>query len=557
MHKRFGLMPVLAAILSAGAAQAQPVATFDFMAYRATGEAPAVPPGKYRNPVLPGFHPDPSLVRVGDDFYLVTSTFTWFPGLPIFHSRDLVNWKLIGHAVDREGMVDFTGLATNRGLFAPAITHDGDRFWILNTCVECGGNFVITASDPAGPWSDPVWLDFDGIDPSLFFDEDGSAWIVYNDAPPGTPQYDGHRALWLQRFDPQTKALVGERILLVDGGVNLAERPVWAEGPHIYRIDGWYYLLAAEGGTADQHSQTIYRSRVITGPYQPGPVNPILTQRNLDPARPDRVEATGHADIVQLDDKSWWGTFLATRPFAGQSTLMGRETYLLPLRWEGGWPIFLAPGKAVPPLVDRPALPPFDGTDWSSYRDEFDSPGLGPEWIRIRSPQRVQQYGVDAGAGQLWMIAGSDPAGNLGAPAFVGRRLRHHDAQITTRVAFTPQSPGDFAGLLAFMDDNHFLAFGIEGTGSKRAIVARLRTDPSQSERGEIVASTGLAAKGPVDLRIDLSSGVAALEYRPAGAREWQALMPAIDLEPLSSIHAGLFTGLVIGPYAVQAEGAN
>jgi alpha-N-arabinofuranosidase len=535
-------------------AKAGPTAWFEFVEYRAGADDSAPPEGFFRNPVLPGFHPDPSLTRVGDDFYLVTSTFAWFPGLPIFHSRDLVNWNLTGHAIDRPGMVDFSGLQTHRALFAPAITHHDGQFWILNTCVDCGSNFVITADKPEGPWSDPVWLPFDGIDPSLFFNEDGSAWIVYNDAPPGEPQYDGHRALWLQRFDPEAKQLVGERTLLVNGGVNIAKQPVWAEGPHIYKVGEWYYLLAAEGGTADQHSKTIYRSASVTGPYEPGTVNPILTQRNMDPNRPDRVEATGHADMVQLDDGSWWGTFLATRPFAGQSTLLGRETYLLPVRWEDGWPRFLDPGEALPPLSARPDLPEFAGTDWSEWRDDFDTERLSPEWISLRNPSDVQLFGLDRETDDMWVAAGSEPAGSLGSVAFTGRRLRHHDARVTTQVDFAPEQQGDFAGLLAFMNQDHFLALGIEGARDARSLVVRLRTDASQDERGEVIASAPLSQSGSVELAVELSGGLASLSARAAGESAWRVIAEDVDVEPLASIHAELFTGLVIGPYAVSGE---
>ncbi len=544
------------AALAGGTASAASVARFDYVDYRAAAQAAPTGPGQYRNPVLPGFHPDPSIVRVGEDFYLVTSTFSFWPGLPIFHSRDLVNWQLIGHAIDRPGMIDTSGLGTNRGLFAPAITHHNGRFWILNTCIACRGNFVISADRPEGPWSDPVWLPFDGIDPSMFFDDDGKAWIVYNDLPPGEPQYDGHRALWLQQFDPQGQRLVGARTLLVDGGVDFSTKPVWAEGPHIYKVDGWYYLMAAEGGTADQHSQTIYRSRSVTGPYVPGPVNPILTQRGLDPARPDRVEATGHADLVQLADGSWWGVFLATRPFAqdpaGQSTLLGRETNLLPVRWVDGWPRFLDPGQALPPLNERPDLPASPASDWSQWRDDFSGP-LSPEWIRLRSPGAVQLWGVDQDAGQLWVTAGPEAAGSLGHQAFTGRRLRHHGATVTTRVDFAPQAAGDFAGLLAIMDESHFLALGVEGTGTGRRVVARLRDATSDAEAGEPVASAPLERDGSVELRLQLDGGTAHLAWRQ-GANRWTALGEGVNVEPLASVHAGLFTGLVIGPYAVSGS---
>ncbi|HYD25191.1 MAG TPA: glycoside hydrolase family 43 protein [Croceibacterium sp.] len=546
---------MVAALLSASApalAQAAPPARFEAVSYH--GAEAAEPPAEtFRNPVLPGFHPDPSIVRVGADFYLVNSTFAWLPGIPVLHSRDLVSWRLLGHAIDRAGQLDFTGLGTNRGIFAPAITHHAGRFYIVTTCIDCGGNFYVTASDPAGPWSDPVWLEFDGIDPSLFIDDDGRGWLVNNGPPAGPPRYEGHRAIWIQQFDLDQGKLVGPRTLLVDGGVDPAQNPIWAEGPHIYKVGEWYYLMAAEGGTADRHSETIYRSRTVEGPYVPGPVNPILTQRDLPADRPDRIEATGHADLVQLDDGSWWGVFLATRPFAGQSTLLGRETFLLPVRWVDGWPRFLDPGAAVPPVVPRPRLAESPGRAWTQWRDEFDSAKLSPEWIALRrDPSAIAQ--LEGGA--LVLAPGPDAAGGLGQPAFVGRRLRHHAATVETTVDFGPERAGDFAGLLAFMDESHFLAVGIENLAGKMMVVLRRRTGPEQPERGELLATTPLPGDGPVALRLTLDGGTAALAYRPVAGADWLSLAERIDVEPLASIHAGLFTGLVIGPYAVAGPKA-
>ncbi|WP_264392470.1 glycoside hydrolase family 43 protein [Porphyrobacter sp. ULC335] len=520
------------------------VASFDYLAYESAANEAAIPEGQYRNPVIPGFHPDPSIVRVGRDFYAVTSTFSWFPGLPILHSTDLVNWRIIGNAIDRPTQLDFSGLGTNRGLFAPAITHHDGRFWIVNTCIECGGNFVITADNPGGPWSDPVWLEFGGIDPSLHFEPDGSAWIVYNDAPPGEPKYEGHRALWLQQFDQVAMTMLPRRTLLVDGGVDPSTKPIWAEGPHIYKVGEWYYLLAAEGGTADQHSQTIYRSRSLTGPYQPGPFNPILTQRDLPAGRPDRVEATGHADLVQLDDGSWWGVFLAARPFAGQSTLMGRETFLLPLEWKDGWPRFLDRGEAVPLVRAKPDLPASAASAWAGWREEFHAP-LSEEWIGLRTPGASPQWAVEDGA--LKLVAGPAAAGSFGKPAFVGRRLRHHAAEFTTRIAFAPERGGDFAGLLAFMDETHFLAAGKE----RGRLVVRLRTSAEQGTSGAIMAEAPLPTDDPIELKLALDGGSARVFWRAAGEEgAWQPVGGAINVEPLASVHAGLFTGLVVGPYA-------
>jgi alpha-N-arabinofuranosidase len=533
----------VALVIVSAPCRAAPPARFAELTYVAKETAP-VPAGSYRNPNLPGFQPDPSIVRVGADFYLVNSTFAWFPGIPVYHSRDLVNWRQIGNAIDRPGMLDFHGLGIERGVFAPSISwHDG-TFYILNTCVDCGGNFLITAKNPSGPWSNPVWLGFDGIDCSLFVDNDGSAWVVNNGEPPEKPRYDGHRALWIQQFDLKTLKLFGPRKVLVDGGVHPEDKPVWAEGPHIFKRDGWYYLMAAEGGTAENHSETIYRSRRPDGPYTPGPVNPILTQRDVPPGRPNRVEATGHAELVQVPDGSWWGVFLATRPFAGQSTLLGRETWLLPVSWHDGWPLFLTQGEPVPIGVKRPGLPSSPGSQWDKWTDDFTETALGPEWLRLRNPPADRDYTLKGG--DLVLVPSHDPAGGLGAPTFYGRRLRHPAATITTTVSFAPERHGDFAGLLAFMDEAHFLAFGIEG----QQVVARRRIDARQDQRGEVIASAPLGGNGPVELRLAIDRGSAALSWRRPGGG-WQVVARSVDVEPLASVHAGLFTGLVVGPYAL------
>ncbi|AKH43250.1 alpha-N-arabinofuranosidase [Altererythrobacter atlanticus] len=537
------------ALISVNVAAA-PAASFAYLSY--DGKSAPTAEDQYANPILPGFHPDPSIVKVGKDFYLVTSTFSWFPGLPVFHSRDLVNWTLIGNAIDRPGMVDMADRTlTGDGLYAPAITwHDG-TFYILNTCVRCGGNFLVTANDPAGPWSDPVPLDFDGIDPSLFVDADGQGWITYNDAPQGQPRYDGHRAIWIRQFDLATRQLDGEPVLLVDGGVAPADNPVWAEGPHIYRLGEFYYLLAAEGGTADQHSQTIYRSRSITGPYEPGPINPILTQRDLDPSRPDRVEATGHADFVQLDDGSWWGVFLGTRPFSGQDTLLGRETFLLPVEWNDGWPLFLERGQAVPLVARRPDLPLAPGTDFSSWREEFDQAELGPQWLRIRGIPKVP--GMKMADGALKLMPGKAALSQVAMPAFIGRRLRHRHASFQTAVDFVPAQPGDFAGLSAVASEDAFVSFGLLGTEKGPILAVMRREGTSAPANGEAIAIHQWPG-GEVELRAEFEAGEARFSYRKPGTGEWRVLADEVDVSHMASVRTNLFTGVVVGPYAYDAR---
>ncbi len=211
------------------------------------------------NPVLAGFYPDPSICAVDGDYYLVTSTFAYFPGLPVFHSKDLVNWEPIGHVIDRKEQMDFTGHRVTRGLFAPSIRYHDGLFYVTCTLVDTGGNFIVTAKNPEGPWSDPVWLpEINGIDPSPFFDDDGKAYVLYNSiAPEGKPLYNGHRTIRMRSLDLDSLTLGKEEITLINGGVDISKEPVWIEAPHIFKRKGYYYLIAAEGGTADNHSEVV------------------------------------------------------------------------------------------------------------------------------------------------------------------------------------------------------------------------------------------------------------------------------------------------------------
>ncbi len=239
------------------------------------------------NPVLSGFYPDPSICQAGDAYYLVTSSFAYFPGIPIFKSRDLAHWQQIGHVMDRPEQLDLEGHGVSRGLFAPSIRYYQGRFYVTCTLVDRGGNFVVTATSADGPWSNPVWLpEVNGIDPSLFFDDDGKAFLVYNSIPPDDkPLYDGHRTIRMRAFDSEKLQVTGEEKILVNGGVDISKKPVWIEAPHIFHKDGWYFLIAAEGGTAENHSEVVFRSKAVDGPYVPWEKNPILTQRDLDPLR--------------------------------------------------------------------------------------------------------------------------------------------------------------------------------------------------------------------------------------------------------------------------------
>lgn len=509
-------------------------------------------PGEYRNPILPGFQPDPSIVRVGRDYYIVNSSFAFYPGLPIFHSRDLVTWRQIGNAIDRPGMFDFTGLGIARAIFAPTIRHHAGLFYIFNTCIECGFNFVITAKDPRGPWSKPVFLpEIDGIDLDLFVDKDGRAWVTNNGPPAGTPRYDGHRALWIQEFDLKALRLVGPRRVIVDGGVHPAENPIWTEGPHIVLRGGWYYLLAAEGGTAGQHAQTVYRSRHVTGPYAPGPINPILTQRDLNPARAFPVYAAGHADLVQTPGGAWWAVFLATRPYAANLSNMGRETFLLPVRWaENGWPLILPAKTVVPQVAARPRLPRDPAVEWGAWREKFSARRLAPDWLMLRTPKTRWFH---TGPGGIRLDPRADTLSGLGNPSFLARRQRHATARIETALRFRPQTPGDRAGLALFADEQHHLFFGLDQAASGARLIVARRAGKNEPEGGSPVAARPFARPpgSTIRLRVTLKGPVARFDYALADGG-WQILARDVDAHLLASERSNQFTGSVMGIYAAS-----
>ncbi len=532
-------------------------ATFDWFHYEGADPIDATlrpGPGDYLNPVLKGFYPDPSITRAGDDYYLVSSTFSYFPGIPVFHSRDLVSWTQVGNAIDRPTQLDFGKLGLSRGVFAPAIEEHRGTFYILNTCVDCGGNFLLTATDPAGPWSDPVWLPEleGGIDPSLFFDEDGKAWILNNGPPPGKPLYEGHRAIWIQQFDAAAGKTVGPRTLLVNGGIDISKKPIWIEGPHIFRKDGFYYLIAAEGGTAEDHSQVVLRSKSVTGPYVPWDGNPILTQRDLPRSRPFPITSAGHADFVETPSGEWWATFLAVRPYEGDYYNTGRETFLLPVRWENGWPRMTSPGEAIPYVHAKPRLPrqpppkvPTSGA--FAVRDEFDGKRLPPYWMMMRNP-REQWWALEGGA--LELRARSVGLGDFGNPSFIGRRQQHMNASASTVVRFAPDGDGDEAGLAAIQNDEYFYFLGL-GLEKGRPIV-KLDRRAGGPETRLASAPLDLRPGAPLYLRIDARGGAYDFYYatRPGA---WVPLSRGEDGKILSTRTAGGFVGALFGLHAYSA----
>lgn len=525
---------------------------FEYTGHDAVFDHVKAGPKDYLNPIRPGYYPDPSIVRVGEDYYLVNSSFTHFPGLPVWHSKDLVHWTQIANAVNRPSQAEFGKLEVSRGLFAPAISYHDGTFTIINTCVDCvedsKENFLITAKDPAGPWSDPVGLGFEGIDPSITFEKNGKAYIVNNGPPEGKPLYNGHRAIWMEEYDLAAQKMVGPRRVIVNGGTDIKKKPVWIEGPHLYHIKGWYYLMCAEGGTAEDHSEVIFRSKKLWGPYVSYRGNPILTQRDLYPAREFPVTSTGHADLVETQKHQWYAVFLGTRPYEGDLYNTGRETFMLPVTWKNGWPVILKKGEHVPFAVKRPKLPPEGGPQPLAgnftAQENFDKP-LGLDWVMIRTPHE-NWYSVEGGA--LNVKARPVAIGSDGNPSFIAKRQQHADATVTTQLHFDPQIDGERAGLAAFQNSHTFYFLGVLRENGANSVCVFKRSAKDEPENG-VKQACAPAPQGAVNLQINVHRGLVDFSFAAANGA-MQPLLKDADATILSTKKAGGFVGTVFGPYA-------
>ena len=404
----------------AAAAQAQ-TAEFDYFKYAGNDARFNVEIDKthqYYNPVLAGFYPDPSLCRVGDTYYLVNSSFTFFPGVPLSTSKDLVNWQPAGHVLDRTSQVPLKGQHVSGGIFAPAISYNkkNKTFYMITTNVGAG-NFFVKSKDPSKGWSEPIYLrKIDGIDPSFFFDDNGKGYIVHNGPVVGGADYEGQRSIRCFEFDVKGDSIKGDFKEILRGGTHVEARPIWIEGPHLFKKGKFYYLMCAEGGTGGWHSEVILRAKNPMGPWVECPNNPILTQRTgLDPNRKDPVSSAGHADIVEDGKGNWWAVFLACRPYEEDMYNTGRDTYLLPVTWKNGWPEILAKNTPISRVGEKAGLKPAEKNEFSgnfSYVDNFEVDNnkaglkeLNPRWMFLRD--FTDCYKVENGKLKMNLLPGN------------------------------------------------------------------------------------------------------------------------------------------------------
>lgn len=534
------------------------VALFDYFKYKGEDDFyisnPLPAENYFYNPILPGWYSDPSICKNDEgDYFLVTSTFTYFPGVPLFHSRDLVNWQQVGNVLNRASQLTcLENKGTSEGIFAPAIKYNkhNKTYYMITTNVGVG-NFIVKTQDPFGDWSDPIMLpSISGIDPSLFFDDNGKAYIVNSDdAPDNDPDYLGHRTIRIQEYNIDTDETIGARKIIVNKGGRPEENPFWLERPHLYKINGKYLLMISEGGTAGWNSEIVFSSDSPMGVYRPWDNNPILTQRYLDAERPNPITSAGHADLIQAEDGQWWAYFLACRPINNQFENLGRETFLMPVKWsEDGFPYLTRDDEQVPRVMKRENVKRKKEVTFGNFEknDMFDGAVLDHYWMSLRAP-----------AGELYSL--TDPSGYLSlkcvdiystekrTPAYICRRLQHHKFECSTRMIFNP-ADNEEAGMLLYKDEAHQYFFYVSKKEQEKTVGLR-RIGKNQSKN--LASNTLKMNEYEVDLRI-VSRGTHLDFYYALPKGEWQLLCKNIDASYLSTANAGGFTGTTVGMYATK-----
>lgn len=531
--------------------------------------------GFYRNPVLPGCYPDPSICRKGGDYYMVNSTFCYYPGVPIWHSRDLVSWERLGYVLNRPSL-----LKINRkdkmpwGVYAPDIQYNpmNDTFYMITTGTGYGSTTYVKTKDPkSGVWSEPVSLpSIHGIDPSIFFDKrTGKAYIVNNDIPATEPAYEGHRAIWIREFDWQNDCVKGEAKVIVDGGVKPQEKPIWIEGPHLYGINGNYFLMCAEGGTAEAHSEVLFQADEPMGQYTPCKTNPILTQRDLPENRADKVTCSGHADLIETQGGEWFAVFLGVRPFKGGHDLFGRETFMLPVKWEQDQPVILPEKTPIPILV--PLSKEQQYLQAKSQVKGFRHYGEQRLWSDGKLADNAEFIRRQTGGfysinqdGSLGLSLGEDKMGGFGFPAMIGLWVNSLLFEANTCLAFSPENGDKKAGIALFHDDEHYVrcfktCAQNGNVGGKKSMKQVLRVEAwlkgSLEAQWEMPISKREATEDVLLKVRGLGDGTFAFHYAFQGKDKGKApifrpIGKPISGEILSTRTAGGFTGTLLGVFA-------
>lgn len=547
-----------AALLSVTSISAQTFSDFNYRGNDKIYNDNPLKPDEFYSPILQGCYPDPSITRKGEDYYLVNSSFSIFPGVPIFTSKDLVNWKQVGHVLDRPSQLKVEKSGISHGIYAPDIKYNkhNDTFYMITTQFAGGiGNMVVKTKDPSKGWSEVQKLNFEGIDPAIFFDDDGKAYIVHNDAPPqGTEQYNGHRVIKMWDYDLEKDQVVaGSDKVIVNGGVDLSQKPIWIEGPHIYKKNGKYYLMCAEGGTGGNHSEVIFMSDSPKGPYVPAGNNPILTQRYFPKDRKEKVDWAGHADLVETPDGQYYGVFLAIRPNEKNRVNKGRETFILPVDWSGKYPVFQ---NGLVPMKPKLKLPAgvqnqngqngFFPNGNFTYSDKLTDKNLDYRWIAMRGPREsfitVTKNGVKVNPFETNIKA-------LAPVSALFHRLQHESFETSVTLDFKPKSEKELAGITCYQSETFNYVFGITKKDKDFYIVLE-RTEKGQSK---LIASEKISLSKTVKLQVVADKDEHSFNYSLDG-KNYKNLGGPVSGDILSTDVAGGFTGSLIGLYSTLSN---
>lgn len=518
-------------------------------------------PDEFYTPILQGCYPDPAITKKGDDYYMVCSSFAMFPGVPIFHSKDLVNWTDLGGVLNNAAEFNPHDTGISEGVYAPGITYDShnDTFYMIVTAFSGGlGNIIVKTKDPVKGWGSPIKLDFGGIDPSIFFDDNGKGYIVHNDAPDkGKQLYEGHRVIKIWEYDLNTdKVIPGTDKIIVDGGVDLSKKPIWIEAPHLYKKNGKYYLMCAEGGTGDNHSEVIFISDNPKGPFKPASNNPILTQRYFPKDRGSKVDWAGHADLIQGPNNKYYGVFLGIRPNNQNRVNTGRETFILPVDWSGDFPVFenglipLQPKLKMPAgVTNKTGKDGFFPNGNFTFTENFTSKKLDYRWIGLRGPREnfisLSKKGLEITPFEV-NIKEVKPTSTL------FYRQQHNTFLFTATVDYKPQSDKDLAGIACLQNECSNYVFGITKKGNDTFILLE-RTEKGQSK---IIASAKIKITNSLRLRVKAKGDNYEFSYAVNGV-DFENLGGAVSGDILSTNIAGGFTGALIGLYATAANDAH
>lgn len=515
---------------------------------------------EFYSPVLQGCYPDPAIARKGDDYYMVCSSFAMFPGVPIFHSKDLVNWTDLGGVLNNVKEFNPYDTGISEGVYAPGITYNphNDTFYMIVTAFTGKmGNIIVKTKDPMKGWGSPIKLDFGGIDPSIFFDDNGKGYVVHNDAPDkGNERYSGHRVIKVWEYDTENDRVIpGTDKIIVDGGVDLSKKPIWIEAPHLYKKNGKYYLMCAEGGTGGNHSEVIFISDNPKGPFKPSSNNPILTQRYFPKDRANKVDWTGHADIIEGPDNKYYGVFLGIRPNNKDRVNIGRETFMLPVDWSGTFPVFenglvpMEPKLKMPKGVEnKTGKDGFFPNGNFTFTENFTSSKLDYRWIGLRGPREnfisITKQGLIINPFET-NIKELKPTSTL------FYRQQHNTFSFETTLNYKPASEKDLAGIVCLQNERFNYVFGITKKGKDTYILLE-RTEKGESK---IIATKKIEIKKTLKLQVKAKGD--SYEFNFAVSDAFENLGGAVSGDILSTNTAGGFTGALVGLYATSANNSK